>query len=197
MRVSCTHDEAKAQACTRQSPVPRPLSHSRATGTASHTGPCAAAGCSNAHCALAPRPSLWSLALVVQGVAPDDVACAVFARRLVSVNRETNVRRHPDTRRSDVELAVRKARLAQVDADATQRLALRLIDGCRNGTSEPLPRPASSRTCASQRASSAKMRPRLPSENRSRASSAVLGRRTPFCCMLTAHARGLCVRAGD
>ena len=40
-----------------------------------------------------------------------------------------------DARRGDVELPMRKARRVEADADATQRLSLRLVDG--EGEGEP------------------------------------------------------------
>ena len=41
----------------------------------------------------------------------------------------------PDARRGDVELPMRKARRVEADADANQRLSLRLVDG--EGEGEP------------------------------------------------------------
>ena len=58
-----------------------------------------------------------------QCLAPDDVASAVLARGLVLVDGEADVRRQPNARGGDVQLAVREARLAEVDADAPERLA--------------------------------------------------------------------------
>ena len=62
-------------------------------------------------------------------VAPDHVARSKLTKHLVSVDSEANVRRQANPRRSHIELAMRKAAFTQVDADATQRLALRLVDG--------------------------------------------------------------------
>jgi len=66
-------------------------------------------------------------------VAKDDVARAERARLLVPRHGEAEVRGQPDARRRHVELAVREARVGQVDADALQSLPLRLVHGHREG----------------------------------------------------------------